>query len=108
MVARLIVTRVTAILDRNPGGGLCKQVRLPCHCPCHSARSGTGRPSRRTHAPAGKPEKIANIDNLRPIAATDYRLIGLASGDLPMGHGRHPGRESLRCRSGRKINSRIS
>ena len=27
---------------------------------------------------------MANITNLSPIAATDYRLIGLAPGDLPV------------------------
>jgi hypothetical protein len=27
---------------------------------------------------------VATIDNLLPIAATDYRLIGLAPGDLPV------------------------
>jgi hypothetical protein len=27
---------------------------------------------------------VATIENLRPIAATDYRLIGLAPGDLPI------------------------
>ncbi len=42
------------------------------------------KPIYRIAVPAGKPEKIATIDNLRPIAATDYRLIGLAPGDLPM------------------------
>jgi hypothetical protein len=32
--------------------------------------------------PAGKPQLVATISNLRPIAATDYRLIGLAPADL--------------------------
>jgi hypothetical protein len=27
---------------------------------------------------------VATIANLRPLAVTDYRLIGLAPGDLPM------------------------
>jgi len=34
--------------------------------------------------PDGKPEVVATIDNLRPVSATDYRLIGLAPGDLPL------------------------
>jgi Tol biopolymer transport system component len=42
-----------------------------------------GKPIYRIAVPAGKPEPVATIDNLRPIAATDYRLIGLAPGDLP-------------------------
>jgi Tol biopolymer transport system component/DNA-binding winged helix-turn-helix (wHTH) protein len=44
----------------------------------------TGKPIYRIAIPAGKPELVATIANLRPIAATDYRLIGLAPGDLPM------------------------
>ena len=44
----------------------------------------TGKPIYRIAVPAGKPQLIATIDNLRPIAATDYRLIGLAPGDLPV------------------------
>jgi len=43
-----------------------------------------GKPIYRISVPAGKAEQIAIIANLRPIAATDYRLIGLAPGDLPM------------------------
>jgi Tol biopolymer transport system component/DNA-binding winged helix-turn-helix (wHTH) protein len=43
-----------------------------------------GKPIYRIAVPAGKPEQVATIDDLRPIAATDYRLIGLAPGDLPM------------------------
>jgi len=43
-----------------------------------------GKPIYRIAIPAGKPEQVATIANLRPIAATDYRLIGLAPGDLPM------------------------
>ena len=42
-----------------------------------------GKPIYRIDVPAGKPQLVATIDNLRPIAATDYRLIGLAPGDLP-------------------------
>lgn len=44
----------------------------------------TGKPIFRIAVPAGKPQLVATIDNLRPIAATDYRLIGLAPGDLPV------------------------
>ena len=44
----------------------------------------TGKPIYRIAVPAGKPQLVATIDNLRPIAATDYRLIGLAPGDLPV------------------------
>ena len=43
-----------------------------------------GKPIYRIAVPGGKPEPVATISNLRPIAATDYRLIGLAPGDLPM------------------------
>ncbi len=43
-----------------------------------------GKPIYRIALPAGKAESVAIIGNLRPIAATDYRLIGLAPGDLPM------------------------
>jgi Tol biopolymer transport system component len=43
-----------------------------------------GKPIYRIAIPAGKPEQVATIGNLRPIAATDYRLIGLAPGDLPI------------------------
>lgn len=43
-----------------------------------------GKPIYRIAVPAGKPEPVATIENLRPIAATDYRLIGLAPGDLPI------------------------
>ena len=42
----------------------------------------TGKPIYRVAVPAGKPQLVATISNLRPIAATDYRLIGLAPGDL--------------------------
>jgi Tol biopolymer transport system component/DNA-binding winged helix-turn-helix (wHTH) protein len=50
----------------------------------------TGKPIYRIAALAGKPEVVATIDNLRPIAATDYRLIGLAPGDLPVVTARTP------------------
>jgi Tol biopolymer transport system component/DNA-binding winged helix-turn-helix (wHTH) protein len=43
-----------------------------------------GKPIYRIAIPTGKPEQVATIANLRPIAATDYRLIGLAPGDLPI------------------------
>ncbi len=38
------------------------------------------------HQPVRSPDGwyIAAIGDLRPIAATDYRLIGLAPGDLPI------------------------
>lgn len=45
---------------------------------------GTGKPIYRIAVPAGSVERVASIDNLRPIAVTDYRLIGLAPGDLPV------------------------
>jgi Tol biopolymer transport system component/DNA-binding winged helix-turn-helix (wHTH) protein len=50
----------------------------------------TGKPIYRVAVPAGKPQQVATIDNLRPIAATDYRLIGLAPGDLPVVTARTP------------------
>lgn len=43
-----------------------------------------GMPIYRITVPQGKPEPVATIENLRPITATEYRLIGLAPGDLPM------------------------
>jgi len=43
-----------------------------------------GKPLYRIAIPTGKPEQVATIANLRPIAASDYRLIGLAPGDLPI------------------------
>jgi Tol biopolymer transport system component/DNA-binding winged helix-turn-helix (wHTH) protein len=43
-----------------------------------------GKPIYRIAVPVGQPQQVATIANLRPIAATDYRLIGLAPGDLPM------------------------
>jgi Tol biopolymer transport system component len=43
-----------------------------------------GKPIYRMDVPAGTADLEATIDNLRPIAATDFRLIGLAPGDLPL------------------------
>jgi Tol biopolymer transport system component/DNA-binding winged helix-turn-helix (wHTH) protein len=40
--------------------------------------------------PNGKPEPVATIQSLLPISATDYRLIGLAPGDLPIVTARTP------------------
>ncbi|MGO8759061.1 MAG: winged helix-turn-helix domain-containing protein [Terracidiphilus sp.] len=50
----------------------------------------TGKPIYRIAVPSGKTEAVATIDNLRPITATDYRLIGLAPGDLPFVTARTP------------------
>jgi Tol biopolymer transport system component len=50
----------------------------------------TGKPIYRIAVPSGTPEVVATIDSLRPIAATDYRLIGLAPGDLPVVTARTP------------------
>jgi Tol biopolymer transport system component/DNA-binding winged helix-turn-helix (wHTH) protein len=50
----------------------------------------TGKPIYRIAAPNGKAEAMATISNLEPIAATDYRLIGLAPGDLPVVTARTP------------------
>ena len=50
----------------------------------------TGKPIYRIAVPGGKPELVATIDNLRPVAATDYRLIGLAPADLPVVTARTP------------------
>lgn len=50
----------------------------------------TGKPIYRVVVPSGKPEVVATIENLRPIAATDYRLIGLAPGDSPVVTARIP------------------
>jgi Tol biopolymer transport system component/DNA-binding winged helix-turn-helix (wHTH) protein len=49
-----------------------------------------GKPIYRIAVPSGKLEQVATIDDLRPIAATDYRLIGLAPGDLPVVTARTP------------------
>jgi Tol biopolymer transport system component/DNA-binding winged helix-turn-helix (wHTH) protein len=43
-----------------------------------------GKPIYRIAVPAGQPQQVATIANLLPTAATDYRLIGLAPGDLPV------------------------
>ena len=43
-----------------------------------------GKPIYRIAVLAGEPEPMATISSLRPIPATDYRLIGLAPGDLPV------------------------
>lgn len=43
-----------------------------------------GKPIYRITVPGGQLEQVATIGSLRPIAATDYRLIGLAPGDLPI------------------------
>lgn len=43
-----------------------------------------GKPIYRVTVPRGQPEAVATMGGLRPIAATDYRLIGLAPVDLPM------------------------
>jgi len=43
-----------------------------------------GEPIYRMAVPAGPAESVATIGNLRSISATDFRLIGLAPGDLPV------------------------
>ena len=43
-----------------------------------------GKPIYRIAVLEGKPEQLPAIDDLRPIAATEYRLIALAPGDLPI------------------------
>lgn len=43
-----------------------------------------GKPIYRVAIPEGQPVSVATINNLRPIAATDFRLIGLAPGDRPI------------------------
>jgi Tol biopolymer transport system component len=43
-----------------------------------------GKPIYRIAIPDGEAKTVATLANLRPIAATDYRLIGLAPGDLPV------------------------
>jgi Tol biopolymer transport system component len=43
-----------------------------------------GKPIYRVGVSNSQIERVATISNLRPIVATDYRLIGLAPGDLPM------------------------
>lgn len=48
------------------------------------------KPLYRIPVPTGNAERIATIENLRPFVATDYRLIGLAPGDLPVVTARTP------------------
>ena len=43
-----------------------------------------GKPIYRIAIPDGRSEQIATINNLRPILASDYRLLSLAPGDLPV------------------------
>jgi len=43
-----------------------------------------GKPIYRIGVPDGHLEQISTIGNLRPIAASDYRLLSLAPGDLPV------------------------
>lgn len=43
-----------------------------------------GKPIYRIAVPQDQLEPVATIENLRPFAATEYRLIGLAPGDLPI------------------------
>lgn len=43
-----------------------------------------GKPIYRIGIPDGRLEQIATINNLRPILASDYRLLSLAPGDLPV------------------------
>ncbi len=50
----------------------------------------SGKPIYRIAVPGGKPQPVASIQNLRSIAPTDYRLIGLAPGDLPIVTARVP------------------
>ena len=38
----------------------------------------------RIAVPGEKEEVVAFLDNARPVAATDHRLIGLMPGDLPL------------------------
>jgi len=49
-----------------------------------------GKPIYRVPVPEGKPEPVATIQSLLPISAIDYRLIGLAPGDLPIVTARTP------------------
>ncbi len=49
-----------------------------------------GKPIYRISVPSGKPEAVATIESLHPVTATDYRLIGLAPGDLPIVTARTP------------------
>ena len=43
-----------------------------------------GKPIYRIDVQTGRLQKIATLDDLRPLAALDYRLITLAPGDLPV------------------------
>ena len=43
-----------------------------------------GKPIYRISVPEGRLEPISTINNLRPILASDYRLLSLAPGDLPV------------------------
>ena len=43
-----------------------------------------GKPIYRIPVPAGQAKLVATIGSLSPVTATDYRLIGLAPGDLPV------------------------
>ena len=43
-----------------------------------------GKPIYRITVPTGRTELISTMNDLRPVAATDFRLIGLAPGDLPI------------------------
>jgi len=43
-----------------------------------------GKPIYRIAVPGGQAVQVATIADLHPIAAIDYRLIGLATGDLPI------------------------
>jgi Tol biopolymer transport system component/DNA-binding winged helix-turn-helix (wHTH) protein len=49
-----------------------------------------GKPIYRVSVPDGKLQQVATIANLLPVAATDFRLIGLAPGDLPVVTARTP------------------
>ena len=49
-----------------------------------------GKPIYRIAVPNGKPEPVATLQSLLPISAIDYRLIGLAPGDLPIVTARTP------------------
>jgi len=49
-----------------------------------------GKPVYRVPVPEGKPELVSTIQSLLPISAIDYRLIGLAPGDLPIVTARTP------------------
>jgi Tol biopolymer transport system component/DNA-binding winged helix-turn-helix (wHTH) protein len=49
-----------------------------------------GKPIYKVAVPGGKPQPVATIQSLLPISAIDYRLIGLAPGDLPIVTARTP------------------